>query len=81
MSNDLRFMRQLHLLTPSQIQELSSCMTEASLSYELKCGEEWRQIFRVKTYKYRLGYISRVYLMLSKMHHTKIECLARAMSK
>lgn len=81
MKNDLRFMRQLHLLTPSQIQELASCMTEASLSYELKGGEEWRQIFRAKTYKYRLGYANRVYLMLSKMHKTQIDNMAMAMSK
>lgn len=74
-------MRQLHILTSNQIQELASCMTEASLSYELKGGEEWRQIFRNKTYKYRLGYIYRVYLMLSKMRKTKIDNLARAMSE
>jgi len=74
-------MHQLNLLTPEQIQELSSCMTEASLSYELKGGEEWRQIFRVKMYKYRLGYANRVYSMLAKMHSSKIDCLARAMSK
>lgn len=81
MKNDLRFMRQLHLLTASQIQELASCMTEASLSYELKGGEEWRQIFRNKTYKYRVGYIGRVYNMLSKMHKTQIDNLAKAMSE
>ena len=81
MKNDTRFMRQLHLLTPEQIQELASCMTEASLSYEFIGGEEWRQIFRLKTYKYRVGYASRVYNMLSKMHSSKIDDLAMAMIK
>jgi hypothetical protein len=81
MKNDNRFMRQLHLLTPSQIQELASCMTEASLSYELKGGEEWRKIFRNKKNKYVCGYANRVYTMLSKMHSSKINDLAMAMSK
>jgi len=81
MSNDLRFMRQLHLLTSSQLQELASCMTEASLSYELKGGEEWRQIFRNKKNKYVCGYANRVYTMLSKIHSSKIDNLARAMSE
>lgn len=81
MKNNTRFMRQLHLLTASQIQELASCMTEASLSYELRCGDEWRQIFRNKKNKYVCGYAHRVYNMLSKMHKTQIDNLARAMSK
>lgn len=81
MKNDLRFMRQLHLLNQDQIQELASCMTEASLSYELKGGEEWRQIFRNKKNKYVCGYANRVYTMLAKMHKTQIDNLAMAMSK
>lgn len=74
-------MRQLYLLTPIQIQELASCMTEASLSYELKGGEEWRQIFRIKKNKYRLGYINRLYSMLFKMHKTQIDNLSMVMSE
>jgi hypothetical protein len=81
MKNDTSLMRQLHLLTQSQIHELASAMTEASLCYELKGSESWRQIFRVKTYKYKVGYIGRVYKMLAKMHKSKIEDLARAVSK
>jgi hypothetical protein len=79
MKNDTRFMRQLHLLTKDQLYELSQAMTEASLAHEL--GGDWRQIFKNKTYKYSFGYVSRVYNMLSKMHNTKIDNLAMAMSK
>jgi len=79
MKNDTRFMRQIHLLTSDQLHELASCMTEASLAHEL--GGDWRKIFKNKTYKYSVGYVSRVYNMLAKMHHTKIECLARSITK
>lgn len=72
MKNDTRFMRQLHILTESQIQELASCMTEASLSYELKGGEEWRQIFKNKKNKYVCGYANRVYTMLEKCTKHKL---------
>jgi hypothetical protein len=72
-------MRQLHLMTPEQVHELADAMVEAGIAHSLKC--DWREVFRRKSHKYKLGYPHRVYSMLAKMHYSLIENLTEAIVK
>ncbi len=75
MKSDTRFMSQLRLMKPEQVTELADAMTEASIANEL--GGNWREVFRLKSHKYKVGYAHRVYSMLAKMHPDLIENLSR----
>ena len=57
--------KQLNKLSTKELHELHEALTTAGIMHQL--GNNWRNVFRVKKHKYKLGYKHRLYSMLELM--------------
>lgn len=70
--------KKISSLSTDQLMELQSAMFDASIAGEM--NGNWREVFRLKRHKYKVGSLRKIYDYLYTMPDYSIDALSRSIS-